>query len=387
VSKDTERLPATLKSRRFVALDGLRGIAIVLVMLSHGWALWPMTEIDKFPIAGNVFRSGNLAVSVFLVVSGFLLVRGELAAMNRPARRPGEPVRSAIRRTVRVAAPVYLLIAAMFAAAVLDPRPDFDDAMTRATAEHLATFTWNWYLEDNPLKARSDMGHLWYISVFLQVTLVLIALVALLGRRVWLLTGVLAVTLVAVIAWRHHTMAVEGWYRPLLRTTTRMDGMLWGGLLACAEPLLERARRYAAAILAVGATALTCLLFAIGNDPTYLSWPGEAIALSTCALVAGVVLLPDRAASRHAFACAPLVWLGRVSLPLYIWHYPIFWLVAFHTETWSWPARTVLGMGLSLAVAMVMDRVVDRPLLRALETWRWTRRSSVMTTEPAPAQG
>ena len=58
--------------RRLEVVDGIRGIAIVLVVLSHGWQLWPVEWIDSHDWVRPFFRSGNTAVTVFLVASGYL---------------------------------------------------------------------------------------------------------------------------------------------------------------------------------------------------------------------------------------------------------------------------------------------------------------------------
>src|SRR5690349_24277304 len=83
---------------RVAALDGLRGIAIILVVLSHGWQLWPTEWIDDQVWLRPVFRSGNFAVTIFLVAAGFLTWT-TLARRGAERIRPGVAL---VRRVLRV---------------------------------------------------------------------------------------------------------------------------------------------------------------------------------------------------------------------------------------------------------------------------------------------
>ena len=96
--------------RRLLALDGLRGVAIALVVLSHGWALWPLDSIKGMPFIG-LFRAGNIAVTVFFVIGGYLLTRSLLAEVERPGRLTAG--QAALRRLLRISAHVYALLIAL----------------------------------------------------------------------------------------------------------------------------------------------------------------------------------------------------------------------------------------------------------------------------------
>src|SRR3954451_17720016 len=83
--------------RRIDLYDGLRGIAIVLVVLSHGWQLWPVDWIDSHAAVRPFFRNGNAGVSIFLVAAGFLMYR------SLTARRPLTAMRADTAFVRRVA--------------------------------------------------------------------------------------------------------------------------------------------------------------------------------------------------------------------------------------------------------------------------------------------
>ena len=261
-----------VRRERLAAVEGLRGIAIVLVVVSHVWVLWP-TQGAQATAIGGLFRSGNLSVSVFLVLAGFFLVRSLL----RDAEVGRIDIKESIlRRWARVSAHVYTLVLAMLVVTALDAPSTYAPSDTARSALRIVTYTWNWFAMREPLLSRPDGGHLWFTSVYLQVTVALVLLVAALVRRRLVLIVTLIGLVVAVTVWRAWSAANEGEWVAFLRTTTRMDGMLWGALLATVLPWLPRLSRQAAsALLAVSAAGIL-LLFLTASDSTYFGAAGVA---------------------------------------------------------------------------------------------------------------
>jgi peptidoglycan/LPS O-acetylase OafA/YrhL len=67
----------------------------------------------------------------------------------------------------------------------------------------------------------------------------------------------------------------------------------------------------------------------------------------------------------------PLVFLGRRSLALYIWHYPVFWFVARHSEGWAWGWRTLVALAIALAAALISELTIERRVQRLLASDGW----------------
>ena len=74
----------TESRHRVDVFDGLRGVAIVLVVLSHGWALWPSTYTLGHRPLSTLFASGNFAVSIFFAVGAFVATRALLRKAHSP---------------------------------------------------------------------------------------------------------------------------------------------------------------------------------------------------------------------------------------------------------------------------------------------------------------
>lgn len=350
--------PAVTSGPRITAFDGLRGIAILVVVLSHGWTLWPTADLGRVPIVRGLFNSGNTAVTVFFAVGAFLLCRAVLSAGDGSTRIPW---RLAVRRFIRLSSQVYPLLLGLAVVSLLDPTDAASDQTNRRTFWSVATYTWNWLLLNDSADARQDLGHLWYVSVDLQVSVVLVALVWLLRHRLRALLLVLTCGILIVWLWRAHTLGLEGWVSASLRTTTRCDPILGGALAAVATRLHGLGGRGARVLAMSGAAGLVLVVGSAGSagDLAYLGWAGAVAVLAAIALIAGLAA-SSRPLSRQ-LSLRPLQRLGALSLAIYVWHYPIFWAVARHSHGWNWAPRALLAFALTAAVALATERYCERP--------------------------
>jgi peptidoglycan/LPS O-acetylase OafA/YrhL len=352
--------------------DGLRGIAIVLVVVSHGWTIWP-AEVYREPGLRTLFSSGNFAVSLFFAVGAYAAT----TALLRRARSPQDlhPLVDAIRRYLRLTGQVALLLLAILLVSVFDDTDPNSDETTRVSVVRILTYTWNWYLQQNPGNARADLGHLWYLSVYFQAMVLVTVLVWLFRRRpIWLVPILLALVL-ATEAWtRHITFGVADdrlLYQAELRTSVRIDAPLAGALAAVLTTYAARLRPYAATIGTCGFLALFPLAYLCTPNTGYFGFPGMLTDVALMAFVMGVGLAAPPAPVRRVLGWRPLTFLGANSLGLYLWHYPVFWFAARHFYDWAWGWRTAAALALTLACALVSELVVERRVKRALAAPGW----------------
>jgi len=149
-----------------------------------------------------------------------------------------------------------------------------------------------------------------------------------------------------------------------------------GVLAAAALPQLRRLRLSGptlAATAALSLLALVPLLFWCDHDMAFLHWGGTVLEWDIALFFVAVAL-----GARSAFVTTlagnrPAVILGRASLPIYIWHYPVFMFVQRHTEAhgWSWEVGTAIGLLGTFAVCVVVDRLIERPVTARLRSPRW----------------
>jgi peptidoglycan/LPS O-acetylase OafA/YrhL len=357
--------------RRVDLYDGLRGIAILLVVLSHGWQLWPVHWIDTHAWVRPFFRNGNSGVTVFLVAAGFLMYR---TLATRGDLRRMRPDTALIRRILRVGPTLWLFLVVAVVVSALDGSADEWDADTSASVWHVLTYTWNWYVQGNLVTSRPDFGHLWYLSVDMQAFVIMAGFLYLLRRRpvglLWALTGFYLV----LLWWRFHVSGTEWVFQVLVRTTVRIDPFVVGVLVAAALPQIERLRipqRTLAWAAGAFLFALVPLLFWCDHDASYLRWGGTALEWDVALFFASVALGGTSAFMSRAVGNRPLVLLGSASLPLYIWHYPVFMFVQRHTDGWGWQAVTAVGLIGTVAVCVASQRLVDRRVTTFLRRPGW----------------
>src|SRR5262249_34238618 len=243
----------------------------------------------------------------------------------------------------------------------VDGSADEWNADTAASVGHVLTYTWNWYVQGNLVTSRPDFGHLWYLSVDMQAFVIMAGFLYLLRRRpvglLWALSGFYLV----LLWWRFHVSQTEFVFQVLVRTTVRMDPFVVGVLVAAALPLLARLevpQRTWSWAAAGSLFALVPLLFWCDHDSAYLRWGGTVLEWDVALFFVAVALGGTSAFLARAVGNEPLVRLGRASLTLYIWHYPVFMFVQRHTTGWSWQAGTALGLLRPGAGTLVSGRPV-----------------------------
>jgi peptidoglycan/LPS O-acetylase OafA/YrhL len=210
---------------------------------------------------------------------------------------------------------------------------------------------------------------MWYLSVDMQAFVAMSVVLYFVRRRPWGQVAVLTGLLLLLTWWRMHVTELEPVLNVLLRTTARMDAFV-AGLLLGAVLSLWRPQRLPRWVGVLATVALVPLLWLCSDDERFLHWGVTLLELDLAVLLAAIVLGPQRAVPR---ALRPATFLGRHSLPLYVWHYPAVAAVGARTGDWAWAPRAVVALLVTAALCVATHYLLERHVARLLVHPFWAR--------------
>ena len=284
-------------------LDGLRGLAILWVVLYHCHPRLEGTWLYSASIWG---WSG---VILFFILSGFLITSILLTTRDKPNYYHNFHARRALRIW-----PLYLLVlAAVYLNAPWFIGPTVWDAVK--TAPWLAYFFFVQNLFH--LSLPPAIGPSWALAIEEQYYFFWAPLVRIL-RRPWMLALVLAATLVGSPLMRDTHFA---WLTPT-HTLIHLDGIAWGSLLALALHTIRLSRR---AWLALGLGGFVLGIAAAATIAGGTAYLDSALALG---FAGGILALIAFTGSRNPvnalLSRGPLAFYGRISYGVYMTHIMVF---------------------------------------------------------------
>lgn len=367
---------------RLHQFDGLRAVAVCLVMLHHaGGATFAETLMHKGHtyLAHLTASSTASGVEFFFVLSGVLLLR--------PHLRGGRALDLGVyaRRRIQRLWPPFLA-AWLAAGAVIWSTTHFPSEWSRSSP--LATFSWgSWFAQMGIVYVGPNNYNWpwWSLTVELMFYALVPVIVALLAHRPtfsrmrngWLISIALAVASNFI-----PEAAVPQHLWPLYRFAIYVSCFAAGTLIAADDPHPSAGPK-----LAFG--GLVYVLLAC-------QWPLLNLHVGWGIFYFGVVtmVLDEQSPWARAFSQWPLVWLGERSYSLFLIHYPVF-LAVCHAVSFFSPKRgaayylatRAIELPLAVFAAMVIFSVVERRfahnLVSAGAFWPTRCRPSSQVTAPA----
>ena len=347
------------------ALDGIRGIAVLLVMFSHLGIL--------------VFAGGFFGVDLFFVLSGFLITT--LLLREYDGNAASVSMRNFYMRRILRLAPALLVLLAVYV--VFSIATGSDSAAVSLRALLALFYVTNWVSTFAAVDL-AHLGHTWSLSIEEQFYLVWPwALVGLLSRfrHRAVLAAVIAGFVALELAMRALYVSRDApWYRIHFGMDARSDPLLIGCLLAVClsyPPMRAAAVRHARAIsvLAVIGCLYLAALVPIRDPFDVIIRRYHVWGLLGCELAIALVILyvaiGGQGALTSVLSWRPLAGIGRISYGLYLWHYPIFGVMQKVLKGRVDPANLVtvtlaimLVFAVTLAVALASYRWIEEPALR-----------------------
>ena len=342
--------------RHLPALDGLRGLALLGVLLFH---------------ANGALPGGYLGVDLFFVLSGFLITSLLLAEQRETGHIALGPFWARRARRLFPALLSLMPVVAVYGR-YFARKEELDTVRAQALAALAYVANWQaifrhqsyWQLFSAP----SPLEHTWSLSIeeqFYVVWPVLVSVV-LRGRTKRALLGVCltlsALSLLAMLC----LFDAGNTTRVYLGTDTRMSGILLGAALATvispsdnfgarAVRALDVCGLFAALGLAVAWATLR------GTNPFLYHggfWLTELAALSLIACaIAG-----ERSWVARALAVRPLTWLGTISYGVYLWHWPVNVFLSPERAHLHGLSLHALRFALTFAIAIASYRFLEQPI-------------------------
>ncbi len=358
-------------SRHWPALDGLRAIAVLAVLLYHAGVTW--------------LPGGLLGVDLFFVLSGFLITGLLLGEWNRSGRI--DLARFWGRRARRLLPALLILLLAVCAYARFIASPG-QAASLRDDSLATLFYVGNWrfalshqgYFDTT---APSPLRHTWSLAVeeqfYLVWPLVVLAVLGLAARRtpkkrraprpaarrlrtVALLGALGSAATAAVMSARGVNDS-----RIYYGTDTRSQALFVGAALAATLTLrgepANRAKRAALAVAGAAALAAVLVVFATVDGQSTGLYQGGFLALAIAVMItlASVVLLPDSPLAR-VLSVPPLRYVGRISYGLYLYHWPLFLTMTAARTHLTGPTLLGARLGATFVVAAASARFIEQPI-------------------------
>lgn len=340
-------------------LEGLRGLAILLVVAFHAGVSW--------------LSGGFVGVDVFFVLSGYLIT----GALARELVDTGHIDRAAFfARRARRLLPTFFVILlatlgiAVFLYAPIDVPSIASDA--RAVALQYGNVLFAQQSVDYHRAAGNPLLHTWSLAVEQQFYVVWPLLFALIARiadgtdesesfmRRRVVVAIVSAALVSFVASLFITRTAQPW--AFFTMPTRLWEFALGGLAAL---VLNPAARLPRGVLLqiVGLVAVGIASFTYGEALPYPGFYALLPVIGAVAIVLGGQVAPESVVSR-ALSSAPLQWLGRMSYAWYLWHWPLVGLGA--VLDWKIGVAGKLAWSVvALGLAVLTNRFVEEPMRHA----------------------
>ena len=384
------RKNARARLRLVPGLDGLRGLAVLAVVIYHFF--------------GDVLPGGYLGVDMFFVLSGFLItsllvrefrVTGRISLRDFWVRR--------FRRILPAAVTVLVICTAIVAAIG-------GDLAVGIREQFLGTlfFVNNWtqiatsqsYFADNEIQV---FAHYWSLAVEEQFYLIWPLLIAGLfifvrryPRRVPIIVSVLLAAASAVAMWFIYTPG-EDPTRVYYGTDTHAFGLLIGAALsliitstnsdpaADTWPSSHRAGAITAQVLAPLALLayLAQLLFMTAD--LELTYRGGLVLTSVLSALMIWGVVRGARPLTWIFGATVMRWLGQRSFSLYLWHWPLIMILialfdSKREHAWVWG---LVALPLSFLLSEISYQFIENPFRRGGYKLAWT---TFWTSRPSLAE-
>lgn len=339
--------------KRIYTLDGIRGYAVLMIMLAHLPVLEKGLGAFFFNSVPLLLKFSYLGVDIFFVLSGFLISRILLKEkeMGEMSFR-----RFYVRRALRIF-PAYYVCIILCGLLV-----SWNNLVP-------VIFYYNNYFSAFH-NENEVLAHSWTLAVEEHFYLVWPLLIYVLSRRsakrviFFLLPGFAVLSGIIMFFFLRENVAAELLYKS---TDTRILSLAAGSCLAFAEPVLKNLRAGHRFILLGSGIILylLCIFIASPHDRTLYAWSNYLLLTPlSCIVVMLAISLED---TKTIFAGLlnnrVITYIGRISYGMYLYHLPVYYF-----------SRTMPGKDVGVAPGNAIVAIAGTILVASISYWLFERR-------------
>jgi peptidoglycan/LPS O-acetylase OafA/YrhL len=315
---------------------------------------------------------GGSGVYVFFALSGFLITT--LLLQERETTGSVSLRGFYARRALRLFPALVAVVAVTAVYVAVGGAPSRFKGPTLASVPPALFYyaNWEWFVHGDAFNTLSWFGHFWSLSVEEQFYLIWPVLLLLLYRRGSRRRVVVVLALACVVPLLVRLVTIHGLSTAHLKFGTHAvaDSLALGGMLSVA--LRWRPDHTAALARVTAWPAVAVLLVAVPlSDPSSQGWRGVAsntVAISVISVasvaVIGHVVTAEGALLARLLSSRALVYLGRISYGMYLWHIIVLVVLQQHLHVRHGVELYLAGYTGTVAVASASFFFVERKFLR-----------------------
>lgn len=334
-------------------IDGLRAVAVLSVIAFHAWP--------------NALPGGFVGVDIFFVISGFLISLILFKSLEEGRFSFSDFYSHRVRRIFP--ALLALLVVLLSVGWVILLSDEYRYLGKHSTAGALFVANFIFWREAGYFDVQSELKpllHLWSLGIEEQYYLLWPVVAGFVWkRRSFLLLLTLGMVLLSfsIGAWLLRAHATAAFYLPFGRAWELLVGALlaWGQHTGGVDRLLHRRYTRASVVSLLGAILVLAAVALLDRSK---SFPGWAAAIPVIGALCLISAGPSAWLNRKFLSARPLVAIGIISYPLYLWHWPLLSLARILDERALSPVVAAAAIVVAALLATVTYVTVEKPIRR-----------------------
>jgi peptidoglycan/LPS O-acetylase OafA/YrhL len=330
-------------------IDGLRSIAVLSVLAFH---------FDR-----RILSGGFVGVDVFFVISGFLITSILLLDFDSGHF---SIARFYQRRIARIAPAFFVvLLTSLGVSALIYSKQDFASLGVNSAAAALSAINLKLLFQGSYFQLSPDAQpilHYWSLSVEEQFYLVFPIYLFLVLRFT---KRPLTITIIGCLL-SFAACVILTWLKPInafyLLPTRAWELLAGSGLALFQRDNNAAALRPASIATWTGLIFLASSFLFINEGASFPGWIAAAPVVGTLLILSSIKTAEGSHTIRPLLASSLLVFIGKRSFSLYLWHWPVFSFVDYHFFLSNSLFRTTLKLGICIGATLLTYSIVERPM-------------------------